>query len=914
MTRARGMPAGTVTFLFTDIEESTRHWDSNREGMSYALRRHDKLIRSAVKKYGGYIFKTVGDAFCVAFDSAPDAVAAALEAQRAIKAEDFDGVGGLRVRMALHAGDCELRDGDYFGPALNRTSRLMDLAHGEQILISCATADLVADHLPEGTALKDLGTHRLKDLTHAERVHQLVAPDLRSTFPALHSEQPQPHNLPLQMTSFIGRQSEIAAVTELLEKRRLVTLVGSGGVGKTRLALQVAGEVLLQYPDGISFVDLAPVRDPQFVPLAVAKSLGLVETPEISVTELIAGYLRERRVLLLVDNCEHLIGAAAVLVNELVTNCKEVRILATSREPFNIPGEHSFRVSSLPEEDAVALFVDRALSVNPDFTVMDETREQIARLCRRLDGIALAIELAAARIKALSLEHLHQKLDDRFRVLTFGSRTALPRHQTMRALIDWSHDLLTSTEQTLFRRLAVFANGWTLPHACAVCGSDMQEWEIIDALSSLVDKSLVVASVGASSERFKMFESTREYALERLNASNERRMLELAHAQYFTDFAQEKDDTWERTPTAHWLGEMLPEEDNFRAALHWALECANDRETGIRLVSYLPRFWWTGTRQLEGMRWYEVAFSAADACGVPASTIARLRYGLAVLNSTTLMRRDARENAERAVKLSRDGDDKLLYGWSLLVLGVACALMGDPQTGRRHCAEGVELSSALGATRLRAWLAWAQALNDAAAGLFTDARTELAAQPEAAKRLGDDLLLPLVLIYAGIVEMGAGDGEAALKYTQEALELYRDKGDRIGVALAWSNIAPCYLMLQRIGDVRNAAHEALLYARDTYNSRLIVISIEYLAAAAAIPRPARAACLMGYADAWYARSATPRDLSERETQRWTMAQLQKALSQESLDRELAAGANLSDADAIELGLSEYSPTAPLLPR
>lgn len=226
----------------------------------------------------------------------------------------------------------------------------------------------------------------------------------------------------------------------------------------------------------------------------------------------------------------------------------------------------------------------------------------------------------------------------------------------------------------------------------------------------------------------------------------------------------------------------------------------------------------------------------------------------------------------------------------------------------------MELSSALGATRLRAWLGWAQALNDAAAGLFTDARIELAAQPEVAKRLGDDLLLPLVLIYAGIVEMGAGDGEAALKYTQEALELYRDKGDRIGVALAWSNIAPCYLMLQRIGDVRSAAHEALLYARDTYNSRLIVISIEYLAAAAAVPRPARAACLMGYADAWYARSATPRDLSETETQRWTMGRLKNALSQESLERELAAGANLSDAEAIELGLSEYSPTAPLLPR
>lgn len=871
--------------------------------MSRALRRHDALIRSAIKKHGGYIFKALGDAFCVAFDKAPDAVAAALEAQRALHAEDFQEIGGLRVRMALDAGDCESREGDYFGPVLNRTSRLIDLAHGEQILISRAAADLIASDLPEGTALKDLGTHRLKGLAQAEHVHQVLAPGLRSIFPALRSELSPPNNLPLQITRFIGRQSEIPAVIDLLQKYRLVTLVGSGGVGKTRLALQVAGEVVPNFPDGIFFVDLAPVRDPQFVPPAVAKSLGLVEMPNVSVTELVAGYLRERRTLLLIDNCEHLIGAAALLANEVLANCKEVRILATSREPLNIVGEHSFRVSSLPEDDAVALFIDRALAVNPDFTVVGATRDKIAGLCRRVDGIALAIELAAARVKALSLEHLHDKLDDRFRLLTFGSRTDLPRHQTMRALIDWSHDLLTPTEQMLFRRLAVFANGWTLPQACAVCRLGMQEWEIVDALSSLVDKSLVVASVGVSGERYKMYESTRDYALERLEAGGEREQLELAHAHCFTAFAQEKDATWERSPTTLWLGEMLPEEDNFRAALSWTLEDARDRENGIRLVSYLPRFWWTGGRQLEGMRWYEAAFSAAEACAAPVSTIARLRYGLAVLNSTVLMRRDARENAERAVELSRGGDDKLLYGWSLLVLGVACALMGDPDAGKRRCAEGLSIANALEATRLRAWLQWAQALNDAAAGLFTEARTELAAQPDVAKRLGDDLLLGLVLIYAGIVEMGAGDGESALKCTKDALELYRRKGDRVGVALAWSNIAPCYLLLQQIDEVRSAAREALQYARDTYNSRLIVIAIEYLAAAAAVAQPERAARLMGYADAWYSRSATPRDLSEREAQRWTTARLQGVLSEESFDGERTSGATLSEADAIEFALS-----------
>ncbi len=531
-----------------------------------------------------------------------------------------------------------------------------------------------------------------------------------------------------------------------------------------------------------------------------------------------------------------------------------------------------------------------------------------------MDGIALAIELAAARVKALSLEHLDQRLDERFRVLTFGSRTALPRHQTMRALLDWSHDLLKTAEQTLFRRLAVFANGWTLQQACAVCGSGVPEWEIVDALSSLVDKSLVVASVGASSERFKMYETTREYALEQLGASGERAALELAHAHYFTLFAEEKDSAWEGTPTESWFDEMLPEEDNFRAALNWALERANDHETGIRLVSYLPRFWWTGARQAEGMRWYEAAFRTVDVCPTPASTIARLRYGLGVLNSTTLMRRDARENAERAVELSRDGEDRRLFGWSLLVLGVACALMDDPRAGRGHCAEGLKIAEALQATRLHAWLQWAQALNDAAAGLFADARAELAPQAEIAKQLGDDLLLGLVFIYAGIVELGAGDGDASLKYTQDALELYRRKGDRIGVALAWSNIAPCCLSLQRMEDVRDAGRQALLYARDAYNSRLIVIAIEYLAAADADASSVRAARLIGYADAWYGRSGTPRDLSERAAQQWTMAKLESTLPQDLLEREKACGANLSDAQAMELALSERDSAATVISR
>ncbi len=891
-----GLPAGTVTFLFTDVEQSSRHWDVDREGMSEALRRHDAIMRRAIESHGGYVFKTIGDAFCAAFQSAPSALAAALEAQRALEAGDSGDTSSLRVRMAMHSGDCEQRGGDYFGPTLNRTSRLIDIAHGGQIIVSKATSELLTDSLPSNVALVDLGAHRLKDLAQPEHVHQILAPGLRSEFPALRSET-RPNTLPLQLTRFIGREREIAELAALLEQHRLITLAGAGGVGKTRLALQVGSQLFSQYPDGVSFVDLAPVRAPQFVPSAVAKSLGLVEMPDVSVTELVAAYLRQRQVLLIIDNCEHVIAAAAILINELLRRCNDVRVLATSREPFNIPGEHAFRVSSLPEVDAVELFIDRAVSVYPQFAATPHVREQIAQLCRRLDGIALAIELAAARIKVLSVEHLNEKLTDRFRILTFGSRIALPRHQTMRALIDWSYDLLPSEEQRLFRRLSVFANGWTLSQAYAVCGRDMEEWQIVDALASLVDKSLVIAAVAVTSERFKMYESTREYALQRLDESDEREALERAHAQYFATYAQRMDETWEHMPTAQWLDEILPEEDNFRAALTWALEHEHDPELGVRLVSYLVRFWWTAARQIEGIRWYDAALQTAQARGMDDLTIARLRYGLGVLNSTTLMRRDARENAELAVALCRERDEPLLLGWSLLVLSVGCALMGDPTSGRQHCREGTEIAGRAHAARLKAWHGFAQGLNDSVAGSFDAARAQLKQQLDAAKHLGDDLLLGLVLIFLGIVELAAGDGERALLYTEDALHLYRQKGDRVGVALAWTNIAPCYLLLNRIDDVRRAAAEALTYARDAYNSRLMIIAIEYLAAAA-LQDPVRAARLLGYANAWYARSGTPRDLSEQQAQQWTMERLRNSLPEDILSNALEEGNAFADADAI----------------
>jgi class 3 adenylate cyclase len=455
------LPSGTVTLLFTDIEGSNQHWEQQRAAMPEALRRHDELLRAAIEAYGGRVFKTMGDATCAVFSHASDAVAAAANAQRALAAEDWSAVGGLAVRMALHSGTTDERDGDYFGPTVNRIARLLAVAHGGQVVISGTTAPLVRGVMPEQTDLRDLGAHRLKDLVEPEHVWQLNIETLQTEFPALRSLDARPHNLPIQRTSFVGREQDIADVSELLAQHRLLTLVGSGGVGKTRLALHVGAELLDRYPEGVWFVDLAPISDPELVSSVTAQALGMSQQQGRRVDEAIAHWLKRKQLLIIFDNCEHVLEPVAQLAASILTGAPDVRILATSRQALNIVGEAAHRLPSLPlPEDvagltaeealrygAIVLFADRARTADTRFGLTDSAAPIVAEICRRLDGIPLAIELAAARVKVLSIPNLAQRLDERFRILTGGSRDALPRQKTLTALIDWSYDLLTPREQ-----------------------------------------------------------------------------------------------------------------------------------------------------------------------------------------------------------------------------------------------------------------------------------------------------------------------------------------------------------------------------------------------------------------------------------------------------------------------------------
>jgi class 3 adenylate cyclase len=472
------IPSGTITFVFTDIEGSTQRWDRDRAAMEEAVRRHDVLMREAVAAHNGYIFKTLGDAFCAAFARPEEAVAAIFDAQCALGAEDFSAVDGLRVRAAVHTGTADERDRDYFGPAVNRVARLLGIAHGAQVLVSGVTSDLVQGSLPSQASLRDLGEHRLKDLSRPEYVYQLVGPSLIADFPPLRSLGVLPNNLPSQSTRFIGREVELAAITKLVETNRLVTLVGSGGVGKTRTSLQVAANLLDGSGDGVWFIELAPLSSGDLIPSTVAHAMNLALPADGDQLEHLVRALQKKRALLVFDICEHLIEPAARVISAILRGCREVTTLASSRQGLGIAGETTYRMPPLttPRDDpaaplsaadaprytAIVLFAERARASDNRFALTDENAPIVADICRRLDGIALAIELAAARVKILSPRQLRDKLDERFRVLTGGSRDALPRQQTLRALIDWSHDLLDARERILFRRLGIFVDGFTL--------------------------------------------------------------------------------------------------------------------------------------------------------------------------------------------------------------------------------------------------------------------------------------------------------------------------------------------------------------------------------------------------------------------------------------------------------------------
>jgi len=709
------LPTGTVTFLFTDIEGSTRLWQQHPEPMKQALLRHHALLQQSIESSNGYVFQIVGDAFCAAFHTAAGGVAAALAAQRALAAEPWGETGPIRVRMALHTGTADLHAGEHkageymSGLTLSHTARLLSVAHGGQILVSNATQELVRNDLPSLVELRNLGLHRLRDLTRAEHVYQVVAQRLPDRFPALRSLEVVPNNLPRQLTTFIGREREIAEAKRLLAETHLLTITGPGGSGKTRLSLEIGARLLSEYPDGVWLVEFAHLADPARVPQVLATALSVREEADRPLLVTLVDHLRPKRVLLLLDNCEHLIDACAGLADTLLRGCPEVKILPSSREALGLTGEVVFRVPplSLPdsrlvpalerlaEYEAVRLFVDRAIAVKPDFTLTDDTAAAVVQICRRLDGIPLAIELAAARVRTLSVQQITAHLDERFRLLTGGSRTALPRHQTLRGLIDWSYGLLSEAERELFRRVSVFVGGWTLEASVAVCaGVDVDRYDIVELLGRLVDKSLCLIDGEGSDPRYRLLETIRQYGFEKLAETSEGQVVRARHRDFYLGFAEDAEPRLQGPEQVAWLQRLEADHDNLRAALRWSLDC-DETEAALRLGSALSLFWDTHGYVREGREWLDELL--AHARERPTSTVTTRRALGKVLDAASRTRArwsefpQATEFLTQGLAVWRELGDKRGIAEALNNLAVGATQSGDRVRARVLVAESLAL-------------------------------------------------------------------------------------------------------------------------------------------------------------------------------------------------------------------------------
>jgi predicted ATPase/class 3 adenylate cyclase/DNA-binding CsgD family transcriptional regulator len=603
------VPSGTVTLVLGDVEGSTRAWEADAEATRQAILKLNELVDEVVGRFDGVrpVEQGEGDSFVAAFGRARDGVGCALELQQRLAD------GSLRVRVGVHTGDIVRRDaGNYLGPAIIRCARLRNLAHGGQTVVSEATRELVTDALPEGAELRDLGVHRLKDLSRPERVFQLCHPDLPGEYPPLRSLDARPHNLPVQRTTFIGREFEIAQLAELIAAERLITITGSGGCGKTRLALQVAAEVLEQFPDGVWFVDLSAVLDGPAVAAQVAHALAIPIGPGLTATQAVVSCLGPQRALVVLDNCEQVCDAAAAVADAVAAGCIGTHVVATSRQPLSVAGEICWRVPSLslPVDDgpagieglsrseSVQLFADRAARARPGLVLDERSRQAVTDICRRLDGIPLAIELAAARVRVLTPAQIADGLSERFRLLTGAVRTALPRQQTLEASLDWSHTLLTEPERIAFRRLAVFAGAFDLDAASAVCaGNGIEPWQVLDLLSLLVDKCLVVVEDDAVTARYRLLETMRLYANDRLLSSEEHQATCARHYEHYLTRAESATPMIMAGDAAAIIARLSPEYPNLTAALMWCRDQGhNDRL--CRLVVALSAYWLMGVSLL----------------------------------------------------------------------------------------------------------------------------------------------------------------------------------------------------------------------------------------------------------------------------------------------------------------------------
>jgi predicted ATPase/class 3 adenylate cyclase len=912
-------PTGTLTFLFTDIEGSTKLWEQNAQAMRSALARHDELLRHAIEEHGGYIFKTVGDAFCCVFPTAPDALEAALETQRRLLSSEWEQTGPLRVRMALHTGAAEERDGDYFGPPVNRVAKLLSAAHGGQVLLSLPTQELVRDQLPAGTNLAELGEHRLKDLFRPERVFQLLAPGLPSEFPPLSTLESRLNNLPPQPTPLVGRERELGEVRELLlsPEVRLLTLTGPGGTGKTRLALQAGADLLEEFDDGVFFVSLASLTDPELFLPTVATTLGVKESSDRSLEESFKEYLREKELLLLLDNFEQVLEAGPAL-SGLLSAAPGLKVLATSRIPLGLYGGREYpvpplsvpdprrvsRVEALTHYEAVRLFIESARAVKPDFTITNESAPAVAEICVRLDGLPLAIELAAARIRMLPPKALLARLGNRLKLLTGGARDLPERQRTLRGAIEWSYDLLDEGEKVLFGRLSVFSGGRTLEAIEAVCDAKYElPVDAFDGISSLLEKNLLRQEEGPDGEpRFVMLETTHEFAREKLEQSGEAEEIKGLHAQYFLALAEETEPELKGSGE-RWLEHLEAEQDNFRVALNWALQ-VGDTDLALRLGGALIFFWDRRGHYGEGRRWLEEALTKEGR--VPATVRGKALGCLARMAAQQGDLDQAEAACEEGLELMRSVDDEGFAGVVLrLVLGVVALVRGDPD----RAATLTEESLTMGREQEDRWAIAGSMLNLSVIaqdrGDLGQATSLLEESLVLFRELGNKQGISYCLVNLGNVALSRGDAERGAALTEEAVALQHELGAKGELAGTLSLLAWAALLQGEHERSKALYEESLELAREAGLKPIVADCLEGLACVAeTVGEESRTARLIGMADALREATAYPRDPTWTADLRPRLAAARSRLGEEGWEEALAEGRAMTLEEAISYGLEE----------
>ena len=903
--------SSTLTSLFTDIESSTSMWEAQPEQMAQAVGRHDALLREAVQRHRGRVVKSTGDGIYAVFETPADGLAAIIDIQLALLDPAATAGVALRVRSGLHTGPVQARDNDYFGSTVNRAARIMNAAHGGQILVSQAIADNVADALPAGVSLKGLGAVRLKGLAASEAVFQVIHPRLYQNFPALRELEATPNNLPQQLTSFIGREHERQEIEGMLHGARLLTLLGMGGLGKTRLALAIGTSVMDTYPDGVWFVDLQMIRDDALVASEAARVLGVREEPGRPLVQTLTAHLRTRKLMLILDNCEQVVDTCAELANAILRGAPDVRVLTTSRIALRVPGEQTYIVQPLPvpmrtgsldalqKSTAVQLFVERAKLHKPNFALNEREAPAVAELVFRLEGIPLALELAAARVRTLTVGDINKRLSDRYKILTGGDRTLHARQQTLRALVDWSYDLLEEGEQVLLARLSVFAGGFGLAAVETVCGVDpLTAEDVLDVVTSLVEKSLLRVEEGDDGARYRLLETIRDYAREKLIMRDELFKLGAAHCDYFFVMAKAANRGSLGADQGEWNRRIEAELDNIRAAIGYALEGGGDPIIAVKLEVALMGFWVVRGYATEGRNYVRSAL-ALPAIKTSELAQAHALYVGAVLADAQSDYVEARRMLEECLELRRRLGNPVEIAATLSALSIVRAYTGDV-AGARLCE-----------TEARPLFRDAGHRAGEAISLLHLGQIEMYAEEDADARRHFEQCLALAReiqsgeteseceILLGQLSLDAGDAAGARARFERALGVCSESQDKRNAAIALWWLGRADLLA---GDM-DAARTRLTAALRAFQAcGMTSESLGCLEDVALMLRMAgtqdAAARLLGAIEASRQRAALVR--APRYARRWThaLSEVRQSLGSEAFSREWAVGSAWELSEAV----------------